>query len=91
MCQYQLTKYAVSRNVRAAPGPCCGGLLGNFPGQAGQITVCSSFIGHVFIIGGCVSFKDKAHLGRHLVVTPTKSLCNDNLIFYYGHLQTNVH
>ena len=30
LCRYQLTKYAVSRNVGAAPGPCRGGLYGHF-------------------------------------------------------------
>ena len=44
LCQYQLTMYTVSRNIRAAPGPCRGGMKGNFPGQAGHIAVCSSFM-----------------------------------------------
>ena len=42
------------RNVGATPRPCGGGLLVELlPGLAGRgIAVCSSFIGHVFSIGG---------------------------------------
>ena len=61
LCQYQLTKYVVSQNMRAVTGPFRGGLKGNFPGQDGCIAVCCSFIGHVFSKGGALSSLRRKH------------------------------
>ena len=38
-----------------------GSVMGAFPGPVGCIAICSSFIGHVFSIGGAVSPLRRKH------------------------------
>ena len=64
------------QNMWAASGHCCGVLLWKLSqGQLVALLYAVHSWACVHYRWHCVSLEEKAHLGRHLVVTPTNSRC----------------
>ena len=74
LCRHQHTKYPGGETCGLRPDPVVGVCYGSFP-RAGWLHRCMQFIhwACVHYRWRCVSLEEKAHLGRHLVVTPQNS------------------